>query len=224
MYSSDDTVNGEHSRRQVESEWDKLQAAAKAYCATRPELRDINVGLIFSGSVPPRRQHVNFIKEIADFITAHRHELRSEDVAYWATTISTPLMVDYLKVLYLRIDCYAVWHSSLAAGFVATPASSTVADIVAAKSARNFRLVDELWLAIQCSTRISETLLPIGADDFDMVPALDRFRFSRVFVLTYLGVYQWKTGEGWRKLTGEADQQFPAADGPADGDQRAAPQ
>jgi hypothetical protein len=106
---------------------------------------------------------------------------------------------------------YAVWHSNLTAGFVATPANSTVADIVAEKSAKNFRPANELWLAIQCSTRISETLLPIEANDFDMVPPLDGFRFSRVFVLTYLGVYQWRAGEGWRKLAGEPEQFAKAA-------------
>ncbi|MGD0076966.1 MAG: hypothetical protein ABSD31_21970, partial [Candidatus Binataceae bacterium] len=178
---------------------------------TRPELHDINVGLMFSGPVPPRQLHADFVKEVADFIAVHRHELRSEDVDYWPPTISTPLMVEYLQVLYLRVDRYAVWHSNLTAGFVATPATSTVADIVADKSARNFRPADELWLAIQCSTRISETLLPIGSDDFAMVPALDGFRFSQVFVLTFLGVYQWKAGEGWRKLTGEPDRQFSGA-------------
>jgi hypothetical protein len=198
-------------RRQVESEWDKLQAAARAFCSTRPELRDINVGLMFSGPAPPRRLHADFIKEVAVFIATHRHELRSEDVDYWPPTISTPLMVEYLQVLYLRVDRYAVWYSNLTAGFVATPATSAVADIVADKSARNFRPADELWLAIQCSTRISETLLPIETNDFDMVPALDGFRFSRVFVLTYLGVYEWKVGEGWHKLTGDPDRQFSGA-------------
>lgn len=54
-------------------------------------------------------------------------------------------------------------------------------------------------------------LLPIETNDFDMVPALDGFRFSRVFVLTFLGVYQWKAGEGWRKLAGDPNQQFLAA-------------
>jgi hypothetical protein len=215
MYSSSDTVDGGHRRRQVESEWDKLQAAARAHCTTRPELRDINVGLYFRGPVPPRRQHIDFIKEVADFIAAHRHELRSEDLDYWPPTISTPLMVEYLQVLYLRVDRYAVWHSNLTASFVATPATSTVADIVADKSTRNFWLADELWLAIQCGTRISETLLPIGSNDFNMVPALDGFRFSRVFALTYLGVYQWKAGEGWRKLTGEADPQFSVTASPS---------
>jgi hypothetical protein len=208
MYSSSDTLDGGHRRRQVESEWDKLQAAAQAFCSARPELHDINVGLMFSGSVPPRRLHADFIKEVAEFIAAHLHELRSEDVDYWPPTISTPLMVEYLQVLYLRVDRYAVWYSNLAAGFVATPTTSTVADIVALKSTKTFRQTDELWLAIQCSTRISETLLPIGPDDFDMVPTLDGFRFSRVFVLTYLSVYQWKAGGRWRKLTGEPDEQF----------------
>jgi hypothetical protein len=97
-----------------------------------------------------------FIKEVADFIASHRQELRSEDMDFWPPIISTPLMVEYLQVLYLRVDRYAVWHSNLAAGFVATPATSTIADIVAEKSAKNFRPSDELWLAIQCSTRITQ--------------------------------------------------------------------
>jgi hypothetical protein len=205
MYSSTDTVAGGHRRRQVESEWDKLLAAARAHCSTRPELHDINVGLMFSGPVPPRRLHVDFIKEVADFIVAHRHELRSEEVEYWPPIIATSLMAEYIQVLYLRVDQYAVWYSNLTGGCVATPATSTVADIVAEKDTKSFRPADELWLAIQCSTRISETFLPIGADDFDMVPPLDGFRFSRVFVLTFLGVFEWKAGEGWRKLTGEPE-------------------
>lgn len=211
MYSSTDTVAGGHRRRQVESEWDRLQAAARAFCSTRSELQDINVGLMFSGPVPPRRLHVDFIKEVADFIAAHRHELGSQDVDYWPPIVATPLMVEYLQVLYLRVDRYAVWYSNLTGGFVATPATCTIADIVAEKDAKNFRPADELWLAIQCSTRISETLLPIGANDFDMVPPLDDFRFSRVFVLTFLGVFQWKAGEGWRKLPGEPEQLAKAA-------------
>ena len=40
---------------------------------------------------------------------------------------------------------------------------------------------------------------------------LDGFRFSRVFVLTFLGVFQWKVGEGWRKLAGEPEQLAKAA-------------
>jgi hypothetical protein len=77
---------------------------------------------------------------------------------------------------------------------------------VVAKSGKQFRLTDELWLAIQCSPLISETLLPIeGVADFDSVPPLDGFLFSRVFVLTYLGVYHWRRGGGWCKLTGHAD-------------------
>ena len=111
MYSSADTVAGGHRRRQVESEWDKLLAAARAYCSTRPELHDINVRLRFSGPVPSRRLHLDFIKEVADFIAAHRHELGSWDVDYWPPIIATPLMVEYLQVLSLRVDRYAVWQS-----------------------------------------------------------------------------------------------------------------
>jgi hypothetical protein len=208
MYSSRDTVDGGRGRRQVESEWEKLRLASEAFRAARPELRDVNVNLMFGGPVPPQRQHADFMEEIAAFVGAHRHELRSDDIDYWPPSFSAPLMSTYLQTLYLRAGPFAEWHSNLAAGFVATPATSTIAEIVAGKSGRQFRRADELWLAIQCSTRISETLLPVGTTDFDSIPPLDDYRFSRVFVMTFLGVHQWKKGEGWRKLTGEPDQQF----------------
>jgi hypothetical protein len=36
------------------------------------------------------------------------------------------------------------------------------------------------------------------------VPDLNPFVFSRVFVLTYTGSYEWRRGGGWRKLAGES--------------------
>jgi hypothetical protein len=206
MYRSGDTVEGGTERRQAEAEWAKLLSASNALRSARPELRDVNVGLMFKGPVPPRRLHAEFVEEIAAFARGHRDELKTSDTDYWERDFSTPLMRDYLQTLYLRTDQYAVWHTNLAAGFVATPVTSTVAQVAAAKSGKQFRSADELWLAIQCSPLISETLLPIdGAADFDGVPRLDGFLFSRVFVLTYLGVFQWKRGDRWRKLTGQAD-------------------
>jgi hypothetical protein len=207
MYRSGDTVEGGSERRQAEAEWAKhFLPASDAFRSGRPELRDVNVGLMLKGPVPPRRLHADFMEEIAAFIRAHRNDLKTSNIDYWRQDFSTPLMGDFLQTVYLRIDPHAVWHSSLAAGFVATPATSTVADIVASKSGMQFHPADELWLAIQCGTLISETLLPIvGVADFDSVPPLDGFLFSRVFVLTYLGVFQWKRGDRWRKLTGRAD-------------------
>jgi hypothetical protein len=208
MYSSGDVVVGGHGRRQVESECDKLKLASEAYCAARPELRDINVNLIFSGAVPPQRQHSDFMEEIAAFIRANRRELKTDDTEYWPPSFSAPLMSTYLQALYLRVDPFAHWNSNMTAGFVATATTSTIPSAVTAKSTKKFRPADELWLAIQCSPRISETLLPIDSSDFSGVGSLEHGRFSRVFVLTFLGVFQWKRNEGWRKLTGERDQQF----------------
>jgi hypothetical protein len=168
MYSSTDTVDGRYERRQVEGEWDKLRSAARAFCATRPDLRDINIILFFCGALPPQPQHIAFIEEIAAFVAIHRHELRleehaprSKEIEYWPQNFSTPLMAAYLQMLCIRVDRFADWTSNITAGFVATPATSTIAEIVADKSAKQFQPVDEVWLAIQCSTRISEMLLPI---------------------------------------------------------------
>ena len=163
MYRSGDIVEGGAERRQAEAEWAKLLSASHAFRSARPELRDINVGLMFKGPMPQRRRHADFMEKIAAFIRLHRNDLKSSDTDYWPRDFSTPLMREYLQTLYLRVCQYAVWHTSLAAGFVATPATSTVVDIVAAKSGMKFRPADELWLAIQCSPLISETSYPLSA-------------------------------------------------------------
>jgi hypothetical protein len=67
MYQSGSTVDDGTERRKVESEWDLLQRASETFRSERPELRNINVGLMFRGAVPPRRQHLEFMEEIAAF-------------------------------------------------------------------------------------------------------------------------------------------------------------
>jgi hypothetical protein len=160
MYRSGATVEDGTGRRLVENEWELLKVAADAFRDAHPELRDINVGLMFAASVPPRRQHAEFIAEIAGFVHDHASELSSADLAFWPPSFKTPLMRAFLRTLYLRIGPFAEWYSNLAGGYVAKP-DHTIAAIVAEKSAKRFRQADELWLAIQCGTRISEMMLDI---------------------------------------------------------------
>jgi hypothetical protein len=206
MYRSGETVEGGSERRQAEAEWPKLLAASDAFRSARPELGDVNVGFMWKGPVPPRRLHAEFMEEVAAFTRAHRDELKSSDIDYWPQDFSTTLLREYLQTIYLRIDRHAVWYTSLAAGFVALPETSTIAEIVAEKSRKRFRPADELWLVIQSGTLISEMLLDInGAEDYGTVRGLEDSQFSRVFALAFTGSYQWKRGDIWRKLTGRAD-------------------
>jgi hypothetical protein len=131
-------------------------------------------------------------------------ELPTEGRAYWPPDFPSPLMQTYLRTLYLRMDRYAEWYSNLAGGYVATPGPA-IAAIVAEKSASQFRPADQLWLAIQCGTRISEIMLDImGVEDFGAVPSLEPYAFECVFVFAYTGAYEWRRGAGWRRLTGES--------------------
>jgi len=205
MFQSGATVEGSAAnRRQAEAEWEKLLSAANAYRSAHPELRDINVILGFSGALPPRRQHADFIAEIASFIHSRREQLRPQDTDFFARDFSSPLMRSHLQVLHLRICSYAIWYPSLAAGFVAMP-NFSIESIVAEKSRKEYRPSDELWLAIQSSTNISEMLITLeGVADFANV-SLDGYRFERVFVLAFDGVFQWKRTAGWSKLSGQAN-------------------
>ena len=213
MYRSGATVEDGTGRRQVENEWELLKVASDRFRGDHPDFRDINVGLMFAASVPPRRQHAEFIAEIAAFVRDHATELSSNDLTFWPPSFASPLMRTFLRTLYLRTDRFAEWHSNLAGGYVARP-DQAIAAIVAEKSGKRFRPSDELWLAIQCGTRISEMMLDImGVDDFNSVPSLEPYVFSRVFVLAFTGAYEWQRGVGWRKLAGEsAPSQRPSFD------------
>ena len=154
--------------------------------------------------MPPKRQHTAFLEEIAVFVRGYAGKLNEHDLECWSPSFSSPLMRTYLRTLYLRKDRFAEWYTNLTGGYVARP-DQTIAEIVAEKSAKQFRPVDELWLAIQCSTRISEMMLALtGVEDFDSVPSLEPYAFSRVFVFTFTGAYEWRKGEGWRKMTGDS--------------------
>jgi hypothetical protein len=211
MYRSGATVEGGHVRRAVETEWDILKRASDDMRRARPEMRDISVGLMFKGAIPPRKQHEAFIQEIIAFVRERDSELTRRSADYWPQTFSAPLMRDHLRTVYLRRDQYAEWYSDITAGYVSRPDAS-IAAIVAEKSLKEYRPCDELWLAIQCSTRISELVLELdGVADFAGVPSLDPFIFERVFFLAYMGAYEWQRGSGWRRFTGESR----AAHGPS---------
>jgi hypothetical protein len=202
VYNSGAMVEDGTERRPVESEWERLKTAADTFRAQNPDLRDISIGLMFKGMVPPRREHAAFIDEIASFARGVA-ELSPQDRTYWPPSFPSPLMQSYLRTLYLRKDPYADWYSDLAGGYVARPGPA-IAAIVAQKSTAQFRPADELWLAIQCGTRISEMILDItGVEDFEAVPSLNPYAFDRVFVFAYTGAYEWRRNAGWRRLDGE---------------------
>ena len=108
----------------------------------------------------------------------------------------------YLEGLILRTDPYADWYSNLSGGYLASPNESNIPAIVEGKSKKQFRPTNELWLVINCGTCMSEMMLELnGVDDFHAIVGLDRSKFDRIFVLTYMGTYAWArtTGE-WGKL------------------------
>ena len=203
MYRSGDVIEGGTGRRQVENEWELLKAAADGYREANPEFRNISVGLMFAGPVPPKRRHAEFIAEIAAFVSEQASELSLESQTFWPQSFTSPLMRQFLRTLFLRHDQYAEWYSSVAVGYVARP-GQIIADIVAEKSGKKFHPADEQWLVIQCGTRISETVLDLtGVGDFTSVPSLDGSPFSRVIVLANTGSYEWQRTSGWRQLIGQ---------------------
>jgi hypothetical protein len=205
MYQSGVTVTTGMGRRKVESAWEALEQRARLFRESEADLRNVNIGLMFKADAPPPREHPAFLTEIATFIRQHMGGLSQRDTPFWPPQFTAPLMSKYLQVLYVRLTEFAEWYSNIRAGWVGRP-DATLAEIVLGKSAKTFRPTNELWLVIQCSYRISETLLAInGVDDFnavpDLLPALQASPFVKAYVLTATGLFQWSTATGWDEIT-----------------------
>ena len=193
--------------RQVEAEWQRFEAASHEFRQARAYLDDMNIGLFFKASMPPRSEHSAFMEEIASFVIERGAEARSMGTDFRAHHFTSPLITKYLRCFHLRRGKYPEWFSNLTGGWVDAPDGALTA-IVRKKSGKQYRPTDELWLAIQCNPRTSELMMPIeGAVDFTYVAGLDAALrtscFSRVLVVTYGGgTFQWNELDGWTELPG----------------------
>jgi hypothetical protein len=190
MYQSGTTVGSGFGQRQVESEWEALQLASREFRAAQADIRNVSVGLMFNDVVPARREHQEFMQEVAAFIRSRVNEITSETRAFWSQQFISPLMKKYLRTLNLRTSEFAEWYSSITAGWVARP-DSTLAGIVAEKAAKTYRPSDELWLIVQCSHRISETVLPLEGVTALNAISMQSGPFSKIYLLAIGGVFQW---------------------------------
>lgn len=205
-FQSGTTTDDGVDLRKVEGEWSKFEVASEEFRRARPYLHELNVGLFFKASMPPRRDYPGFMEEIATFARDRSVELGSEGRDYWPGDFASPLMNQYLRTLHLRLGKYPEWFSNVSGGGWIGAPDGALTKIVTKKARKEYRPTDELWLAIQCNPRASEMMMPLeGAVDFNYVAGLETAlcasSFSKVFVVTYGGgTFEWNKVEGWRKL------------------------
>jgi hypothetical protein len=181
-------------RRNVEARWESLQLASREFRTAQPDIRNINVGLMFNNIVPVRGRHQQFMEEITAFIRSQ--EIRSGRTRFYKFT--SPLMNQYLHTLVLNKNEFAEWYSNINAGWVAGVSDSTLTDIVAEKAALTYRPSDELWLIIQCSYRISETVI-LSVDALNAI-SMRGGPFSKLYLLALDGVFQWDQLTRWTRV------------------------
>jgi hypothetical protein len=199
MYQSGTTVGAGFGQRQVESEWEGLLRASRDFRSVEADISDVNVGLMFHDVAPARRDYQDFMTEIAAFIRSRVEDIGATDTAFWSPQFTSPLMKRYLRTLHLRTCAFAEWYSNITAGWVARP-DATLESIVAEKAAKTYRASDELWLVIQCSHRVSETVLPLeGAADLNAI-SVQGGPFAKTYLLTMHGNFEWDRSSGWSNL------------------------
>jgi hypothetical protein len=206
MYQSGKTVAGVGrravKRRVVESEWERLEKSSKNFQREHADLKNVYILFRFKNIVPPKKEHDAFFQEILQFVRSRQNAVSAEGAAFWMPDFQSPLMKKYLKDMTLRRCECGEWDSSITAGFVGRPAC-TISKIVATKtnSAEAYLKADELWLVVGQSGLLSEMVLPInGASELDkcldLQEGLLSSPFSRVYVFTAMGLFQWDKSEG----------------------------
>jgi hypothetical protein len=212
MYQSSKRVAG-GERRAVEAEWERLEGYSKAIRKEHAVFEHMYVLFRFRNIVPPRNRYEEFCQEILQFIRSRQDSVSAEPEVFGISDFTSPLMRKHLKAiegLVLKRCERDEWDSNITAGFVDSYPACTISKIVSKKTelAKAYRKADELWLAIGQSGQLSETVLPInGACDFDASPDLQdsllSSPFSRVYVFTAVGLFQWDKREGnWQRIAG----------------------
>ena len=69
-YQSGGTLGNGIERRQVEAEWEAFRGEAHAFRDARPHLRDANVGVMFIGALPLRREWLALMHDIEALIAS----------------------------------------------------------------------------------------------------------------------------------------------------------
>jgi hypothetical protein len=210
MYRSGTTIEGTRvERREMEATWESLQLASREFLAAQPAIGNVSVLFAFNNVVPARTEHQQFMEEVAVFIRsqgiiwsdrslvpsyafADRRKFRSREFV-------SPLMKKYLHTVVLNRSEFAEWNcSNAAAGWVAGVADSALTKIVAEKTKKSYRPSDELWLIIQCSYRISESVIITGVGDLNAI-SMQGGPFWRLYLLAMDGVFQWDHLTGWTR-------------------------
>jgi hypothetical protein len=208
MYESGEIVAGT-PKRAIEARWEGFEISSQIFQKEYPELHGIYILFRFKDRIPAVREREMFFCEVLQFVRRVEHSVADEYAHFWRHEITLALMSKYLKDIVLRQCGRSESDSNTTAGFIAAP-SGSISRTVAEKSKKEYRPADELWLAIQRSHRPSETILA-GNDVFelnanaDLQNSLTVSPFSRVYVFTAMGLFQWDRNIGeWSRLDGES--------------------
>lgn len=191
-------------RRSVEAEWEKFIRFSKRFCEEQSELKDVSIIFRFKDVVPPARERQLFLTEIFNFVRLHRDAVGFQYAIFSVHQFTSQLMLKYLTDICLCSSETAHLDSNLMAGKL-SPFGDNLAQIVEKKSALHYRPASELWLVIQCSGLITETVLPInGASEFNrsinLQTKLRAGRFSKAYISTAMGWFCWERPTEWRRM------------------------
>ena len=189
-------------RRAVESEWEKLQGLIMAEVKKHDELKHTS-GILFFKSlkVPSSLEQHLFVEELIK-ISIKMVQLNINE---YIPDYCYPLLKKYLENFSLEnTRCYIVWDWNHDAGSVGITEDELLGIIdTKIKKASKYQKVDELWLIIISSYRISQSagiLFPETLNDFRRVESrLKDSSFRKIYIYQYMlnCAFEWP---GWSKI------------------------
>lgn len=198
-----------HSRREVESNWKRIQGEIYKKIKLDKELMGICVSIFFRKVfLPSRRESLSFIDELInctkEFIMKSK---KSVLIPEKYKTLSK--YVDEIDIYKIGGNSHLIWNSNLNVGFVGIKEEELIKTIMPKiKKTKKYLLkkLDELWLLVAFGPLISQTVQPrlkFKLEEFKTLNSIiGKSSYKNIFLYLYLYdvIYRWpnwiKFGKG----------------------------
>lgn len=193
-----------YPRKVVEAEWEKLRAAVVAYRKTTSALNQLSVVLSFVDlSVPPSRQHLEFIQAVHAAIEGVRAGLSERRTLIRIRNDHPPILRKHLSRIDVReVGCYMEWDWNHMVAAVGTSDDELVGILQPKLGLKRPVGVSELHLVMAGDGSSGASYIGFLSPDWlntwaNLNAALGQTDYDFVAILNYEEGCRWQRSQGW---------------------------
>jgi hypothetical protein len=198
----------EYSKREVESNWERLQSNIFKRVQIENGLAGVFVNISFRKKLmPSSREKEYFIDELIGFVKTNLHK---ETESFSILADDKPLNKYVRKIIIKKINVtqHLKWNSNINVGSIGLHKESLLSIVrskIRKENAYLSKNIDELWLLVVFGYRISQSAFPKlkheleAFIDLDLILKKSKFKHGFLYLYSYDVIYRWPVWEKFCK-------------------------